>query len=86
MRIPNPPAAAQTQLYEFLVKARSKCPQLDNILRGGNHDSAARLDALGALLNGLGVTVVGGLTRELEDNIDWQRLLVPITNSQGQNS
>jgi len=57
----NPSAAAQTQLYDFLVQARAQCP---------------------ALLNALGVSIVGGLIRNQQGEIDWQRLLVPLTNGQ----
>lgn len=78
----NPSAAAQTQLYEFIVKARNKCPQIDIILIGGNHDSAARLDAPGALLKALGVSVVGGISRDSQGEFDWQKLLVPLSNAQ----
>jgi len=80
----NPSAVAQTQLYDFLVKARGLCPQLDIVLVGGNHDSAARLDAPAAILNALGVYVVGGLIRNEHGDIDWQRLLVPLKNAQGE--
>ena len=78
----NPSAAAQAQLYEFLVKARTQLPRLNIVLIGGNHDSASRLDAPSAILNALGVTVVGGLVRE-EGAINWDRLLVPLTNATG---
>ncbi len=78
----NPSAAAQTQLYEFLVKARTQLPALNIILIGGNHDSASRLDAPSSILNALGVTVVGGLVRE-GSAINWDRLLVPLTNATG---
>lgn len=80
----NPPAAAQAQLYDFLVKARTSLPGLSIILVGGNHDSASRLDAPSPILNALGVYVVGGLTRSDDGNIDWARLLVPLTNSAGE--
>lgn len=80
----NPSAAAQTQLYDFLLKARTQCPQLNIILVGGNHDSAARLDAPATLLKALGVVVVGGLNRSPQGEIDWQRLLVPMSNAQGE--
>lgn len=80
----NPSAAAQAQLYDFLLQARGKCPCIDIILVGGNHDSAARLDAPAAILNALGVFVVGGLIRDKRGEIDWQRLLVPLKNSQGE--
>ncbi|MDP1771504.1 MAG: exonuclease SbcCD subunit D C-terminal domain-containing protein [Methylobacter sp.] len=80
----NPSSAAQSQLYEFLVKARTRLPNLDVVLIGGNHDSASRLDAPSPILNALGVTVVGGLSRDAQGNIDWDRLLVPLTNAAGE--
>ena len=79
----NPSAAAQAQLYEFLVKARTQQPALNIVLIGGNHDSASRLDAPSSILNALGVTVVGGLVRD-EGGINWDRLIVPLTNAAGE--
>ena len=78
----NPSAAAQAQLYEFLVKARTLLPTLNIVLIGGNHDSASRLDAPSSILNALGVTVVGGLMRD-EGGIAWDRLIVPLTDAAG---
>ncbi|MFZ2406577.1 MAG: exonuclease SbcCD subunit D C-terminal domain-containing protein [Methylobacter sp.] len=80
----NPSSAAQSQLYDFLVKARNRLPNLDIVLIGGNHDSASRLDAPSPILNALGVTVVGGLPRDEQGNIEWDRLLVPLTNAAGE--
>ena len=80
----NPSAQAQTQLYEFLVKAKQQQPELDIILVGGNHDSANRLDAPSSILNALGVYVVGGLQRNEQNEIDWQRLLIPLSNASGE--
>ena len=79
----NPSAAAQAQLYEFLVKARTRQPALNIVLIGGNHDSASRLDAPSPILNALGVSVVGGLVRD-EKGINWDRLIVPLTNAAGE--
>ncbi|MFI3158140.1 MAG: exonuclease SbcCD subunit D C-terminal domain-containing protein [Methylococcaceae bacterium] len=79
----NPSSAAQSQLYDFLVKAKAQQANLDIILIGGNHDSASRLDAPSPILNALGVTVVGGLSQGDQGNIDWERLLVPLTNAAG---
>lgn len=79
----NPSAAAQAQFYDFLVQAKRQQPQLDIVLIGGNHDSASRLDAPSALLNALGVQVVGGVPRT--DGIpDWQRVIVPLHNADGE--
>jgi len=80
----NPSSAAQSQLYDFLVKAKIRLPNLNIVLVGGNHDSASRLDAPSPILNALGVTVVGGLSRDEHGNIDWERLLVPLTNAAGE--
>jgi len=80
----NPSTAAQSQLYDFLVKARTRLPNLDIVLIGGNHDSASRLDAPSPILNALGVSVVGGLSRDGQGNIDWNRLQVPLTNASGE--
>ncbi|MDP3837710.1 MAG: exonuclease subunit SbcD, partial [Methylococcales bacterium] len=80
----NPSAAAQAQLYEFLVKAKKQQTELDIILVGGNHDSATRLDAPSPILNALGVHMVGGLSRDNQRGIDWRRLLVPLTNATGE--
>jgi exonuclease SbcD len=79
----NPSSAAQSQLYDFLVKTKTRLPNLDIVLVGGNHDSASRLDAPSPILNALGVNVVGGLSRDAQGNIDWERLLVPLTNAAG---
>lgn len=78
----NPSAAAQTQLYEFLVQAKTQLPTLNIVLIGGNHDSASRLDAPASLLKALGVYVVGGL-QQADGNIDWERLIIPLTNAAG---
>ncbi|MDO9423320.1 MAG: exonuclease SbcCD subunit D C-terminal domain-containing protein [Methylobacter sp.] len=80
----NPSSAAQSQLYDFLVKAKARQPNLDIVLIGGNHDSASRLDAPSPILNALGVTVVGGLSRDDQGGIDWERLVVPLTNAAGE--
>lgn len=83
----NPSAQSQSMLYDFLVQARQQNPSLDILLIGGNHDSASRLDAPKAILQSLGITVVGGLNRVKNNDevqtIDWQRLIVPLTDRSG---
>jgi exonuclease SbcD len=80
----NPSAQAQAQLYKFLVTAKNQQPDLNIILVGGNHDSAIRLDAPSSILNALGIHVVGGLQHDTQRGIDWQRLIVPLTNATGE--
>ncbi len=71
----HPPASASHQLHAFLRQARSRLPHLDIVLVAGNHDSAARLDALTPLLEGTGIHLVGGLPIGEEDQA---RLVVPL--------
>lgn len=82
----NPPASAQATWYGFLATAHARFPGLDIVVIGGNHDSAARLDAPKPLLDGLAspvrgsgrVHVVGGLPRKEDGHLDLARLIVPL--------
>jgi len=79
----NPPISAQRQLYRFIAAVRRRCPDLDVVLVGGNHDSAGRLEAPGPLLDAFGVRVVGSLPRRPDGTIDVERLAVPLRDSNG---
>ncbi|MDO4776550.1 MAG: exonuclease SbcCD subunit D C-terminal domain-containing protein [Cardiobacteriaceae bacterium] len=59
----TPPVAAQEMYYRFLHAAGAHCRHI--VVIGGNHDSAALLDAPRALLAALSVQVVGA-THEKE--------------------
>lgn len=78
----NPSAEAQAAWYHFIARARRKLPRLEVVVIGGNHDSAARLDAPDPLFAALGVRVVGGLPRTRE-SLDFERLLVPLHDARG---
>lgn len=78
----NPPAEAQQAFYRFLAQARARRPHLDIVVIGGNHDSAARLDAPDPILRGLGVRVIGGLPQR-QGVIDLDRVLVPLKDRDG---
>ncbi len=83
----NPPASALAAWYDFLAAARARCPALDIVVIGGNHDSPARLDAPERVLRPLGIHVIGGLPR-LEGggpggSIDLDRMLVPLRDAGG---
>ncbi|WP_257454966.1 exonuclease SbcCD subunit D C-terminal domain-containing protein [Archangium lipolyticum] len=78
----NPSAEAQASWYRFVAQARRRCPRLDIVVIGGNHDSAARLDAPDPLFAALDVRVVGGLPRS-RGSMDLERLLVPVKDAQG---
>ena len=74
----NPPASAQNIYYSFLSKIFRELPHLQVVVIGGNHDSAARLDAPAALLEHLRVVHVGGLPWETPE-----RAVVPLYNKSG---
>lgn len=79
----NPSAEAQETLYRFLAAARRRMPELDIVVVGGNHDSAARLDAPDPLLRALGIRVIGGLPRDGK-RVDVERVLIPLSNREGE--
>ena len=80
----NPSAASQKQLYVFLQQARARLPALQLIVVAGNHDSAGRLEAPGPLLAAHGTHVIGHVLRDDAGQIDLERLLLPLTGSDGQ--
>ncbi|WP_375417386.1 exonuclease SbcCD subunit D C-terminal domain-containing protein [uncultured Hymenobacter sp.] len=62
----NPPAAARELYYNFLAHLRSSETCHDVVIVGGNHDSAATLNASASLLKALRVHVVGGVPAVFE--------------------
>jgi exonuclease SbcD len=79
----NPSAASQRQLYRFLQQARARAPRLDIVVIAGNHDSPGRLEAPGPLLEAHGTRVVGHVVRDGDGEIDLERMVVPLTGSDG---
>lgn len=79
----NPPASAQILLYRFLAELRTRCPQVQTVIVGGNHDSPARLEAPRSLLKLIDCHVVGALPYRDKQQIDLDRLLVPLKNHAG---
>jgi exonuclease SbcD len=79
----NPSAQSQKIWYGFLAEAHQALPELDIVVIGGNHDSAARLDAPTPLLESLRIHVTGGLPYQEGGNIDWQQLIVPLHDKSG---
>jgi DNA repair protein SbcD/Mre11 len=78
----SPPASATKLWYQFLGRAHARAPRLQVVVIGGNHDSAARLEAPRPILNELGpLYVVGGLPR-VNGDVDVDRLIVPLRDRQ----
>ena len=70
---PNPSAESQRLYYSFLRDITAQNPQLQIIIIAGNHDSAARLEAPNPLLENMNITVRGGVRRDVNGEIDYQR-------------
>ncbi len=63
----NPSQAAFQQYYAFLKKMLAHNPDCKIIITGGNHDAPLALDAPKELLRMLNVSVVGGITSNIDD-------------------
>jgi DNA repair protein SbcD/Mre11 len=77
----NPSTEAQTLYYQFLGKVRKANPNLQIIITAGNHDSAGRLEAPKALLNNMGISVVGKIKRLENNHFDFNKIVVPMYNA-----
>lgn len=86
----NPPAAAQSAYYEFLADATETCPDMNVVIKAGNHDSASRLEAPRALLTRHKVEIRGNIHRSWVANedggnwvINYDDLMIPINGGDG---
>lgn len=77
---PNPSAAAQKMLYDFLCTVTRANPQLQIIITAGNHDSGARLEAPSPLLESFNITVRGTVHRTASGDIDYDNLIIPLSD------
>lgn len=80
----NPSARAMGQWYDFVSECRQRCPGLQVVLIAGNHDSAGRLQAPAALLDRLGVRVVGSLPRDAVGRLVPEGVVLPLRGDSGQ--
>ncbi|WP_026914875.1 exonuclease subunit SbcD [Christiangramia portivictoriae] len=72
----NPSSEARRQYYRALIRLQKLNCKI--IATGGNHDSPAMLDAPQEIMRALDLTVIGGLTQNLDD------VIVPVRNSTGE--
>jgi exonuclease SbcD len=73
----NPSGEAQRAFYELLVRLNRARPGMTIVVTAGNHDAAGRLVAPRALLDAIGVHVVGNVQRS-DGAFDIRRHLAPI--------
>lgn len=74
----NPASQAQKQLYQFLADAHQRAPQMQTLMIAGNHDSGYRIEQVEPLLEKYRAKAVGVIHRDSQQQLDLDRLLVPI--------
>lgn len=79
----NPPLKAQERLYDFIVRAHEKLPQLDIVMIAGNHDSGGRIELPAPLMKRLNAHAVGRISWIEDGQLDHERLLVPLHDAIG---
>jgi exonuclease SbcD len=79
----NPPAKALEAYYGFLSEVHRRIPGLGVVVLGGNHDSAARLEAPRDVLRALGVQVVARLPRDRTGPCPAD-LVIPLADREGE--
>jgi exonuclease SbcD len=80
----NPSLQAQALLYEFIVSAHERLPRLDIVLIAGNHDSGNRIELPAPLMRRLRTHALGRVSWLDDGELDAERLLVPLTDSDGE--
>lgn len=79
--ISNPAAASIKMFYQFINNATKANPSLQIIITAGNHDSASRLEAPKPLLESSKVHIIGLVQKNVDGEIDYEQLTIPIYNS-----
>ena len=74
----NPASHAQKQLYQFLADAHQRAPHMQTLMIAGNHDSGYRIEQVEPLLEKYQAKAVGVIRRNAENQLDLNRLLIPI--------
>ena len=81
--VANPSVDSQRAFTQFLVELYSKCPKIDIVVIGGNHDSAYRLEIPRPFGKALGaINIVGNLSYKSDDLLE--KGIIEIKDSKGQ--
>jgi exonuclease SbcD len=80
----NPSSQAQKQLYQFLADAQRRAPHLQTLMIAGNHDSGYRIEQVDPLLEKYQTHAVGVLQRSHDQQLDLERLILPIYNAENE--
>lgn len=79
----NPSLRAQQLLYDFIVSAHERLPDLNIVLIAGNHDSGNRIELPAPLMQRLGTHALGRVSWLDDGTLDSERLLVPLDDIDG---
>ena len=79
----NPPLKAQERLYDFIVNAHERLPQLTIVMIAGNHDSGSRIELPATLMRRLRTHALGRVSWLDDGVLDSERLLVPLPDASG---
>lgn len=80
----NPSAQSTQRWFSFLAEVRRRYPLLDLIVVGGNHDSAARMDAPRPILESMNIHILGGLPRHADGAVRLDDVIIPISGADGE--
>ncbi len=80
----NPASSAQKQLYQFLADAHQRAPHMQTLMIAGNHDSGYRIEQVEPLLEKYNAKTVGIVHWNADRTLDFDRLIIPIHDAQGQ--
>ncbi|WP_280539008.1 exonuclease SbcCD subunit D C-terminal domain-containing protein [Chromohalobacter sp. 11-W] len=80
----NPSLRAQEMLYDFIVEAHQRLPQLTIVMIAGNHDSGNRIELPAPLMQRLNTHALGRVSWLDDGRLDAERLLVPLTDAEGE--
>lgn len=80
----NPSLRAQELLYDFIVRVHQRCPDLTIALIAGNHDSGSRIELPAPLMQHLRTHALGRVRFVDDGALDSDRLLVPLSDAQGE--
>ncbi|MDN3525953.1 exonuclease SbcCD subunit D C-terminal domain-containing protein [Halomonas sabkhae] len=80
----NPSLRAQELLYDFIVNAHERLPQLDIVLIAGNHDSGNRIELPAPLMRRLRTHALGRVAWRDDGELDADHLLVPLHDKSGE--
>ncbi len=75
---PNPSAESQRLYYRFIREVSTENPALQIVITAGNHDSAARLEAINPLLEEMNISVKGVIRKKEDNETDCEYLFVPL--------